>query len=201
MNCVLALFWSDAFDFEEHFNLLITLWGLFKLFQLLLWCLWSFQVCWFMFSIYIYLSFFHITLLIIMALLLTNYFTFNDDVIEDVLVKRNMKCFWKLMNLYLFMTFHLLSFWLILWLVKTSWMHINKEIEDAWNLEVNVDEEVLNVHFWNLKSNEVENIKITSWKQSCYSYIWDVNVFNSWCKTNWHLVVYWRLKKLIQSTW
>jgi hypothetical protein len=27
-----------------------------------------------------------------MALLLTNYFTFNDDIIEDVLVKRNMKC-------------------------------------------------------------------------------------------------------------
>jgi len=81
--------------------------------------------------IYIYLSFFQITLLITMALLLTNYFTFNDDVIEDVLVKRNMKCFWKLMNLYLFMTFHLLSFWLILWLVKTSWMHVSKEIEDA----------------------------------------------------------------------
>jgi len=141
LNCVLVLFWSYAFDFEKHFNLSVTLWGLFK---------------------YIYLSLFKITLLITMALLLTNYFTFNDDVIENVLVKSNMKCFWKLMNLYLFMTFHLLSFWLILWLVKTSWMHVSKEIENAWNLEVNVDEEVLSVHFLNLKSNEVEKIKIMS---------------------------------------
>ncbi len=61
-------------------------------------------------------------------------------------------------------------------------MHVNKEIEDIWNLEINVDEDVLNVHFWNFKPNEVENIKIASWRQSCHSDIWDVNVFNSWGK-------------------
>ncbi len=46
-----------------------------------------------MFYIYIYLSFLQITLLITMALLLTNYFIFNDDVIEDVFSKKEHEMF------------------------------------------------------------------------------------------------------------
>lgn len=43
-------------------------------------------------------------------------------------------------------------------------------------LEVDVDEEVLNVHFQIFNPKEIENIKAKGWRWSCHLKIWATNI-------------------------